>query len=70
MDGHFTVEDVCRRFNVSRETIRRWERDQWFPKRVRLSRHARGRCGFPKVEIEVWDLARRAERGESPPPSK
>ena len=68
MDGYYTVEQVCTKFNVARETIRRWEHDAWFPQRVRFSRHARGRCGFPKAEVDAWDLARRLARQEDPPP--
>ena len=67
MDGYFTVEDVCKRFNVVRETIRRWEERGWFPKRVRLSQAARGRCGFPMAEVDAWDLSRRRARGEDLP---
>ena len=52
MDGYYSVKDVCRRFNVSRETIRRWERDQGFPLRVRFTHHDRGRCGFHRTEVE------------------
>ena len=68
MAGYYTVEQVCMMFNVARETIRRWEHDGGFPRRVRLSRHARGRCGFPKAEVEAWDLDRRRARPENPPP--
>jgi predicted DNA-binding transcriptional regulator AlpA len=63
---YYTVDDVCRMFNVVRETIRRWEKKQWFPLRARLSDHPRGRCGFPKAEVDAWDLARRQARGEVP----
>jgi predicted DNA-binding transcriptional regulator AlpA len=69
MSEYLTVANVCQRFNVARETIRRWERDQWFPQRVRLSQHARGRCGFPVAEVEAWDLDRRRQRADSPPPT-
>lgn len=65
MEEYYTVADVCRKFGVARETIRRWEIQLWFPKRVRISPHARGRCGFPKAEVDAWDLARRAERAGS-----
>jgi predicted DNA-binding transcriptional regulator AlpA len=61
MDGYYSVKDVCRKFNVSRETIRRWEQ-HWFPKRVHFTCHARGRCGFPIAEVDAWDLARRQDR--------
>ena len=66
MDGYYTVADVCRKFNVSRETIRRWEEQHWFPKRVHFTCHARGRCGFPIAEVDAWDLARRQGRAGSP----
>ena len=41
MEGFYTIKDVCKLLHVARETLRRWERDGWFPKRVRFSRHAR-----------------------------
>jgi predicted DNA-binding transcriptional regulator AlpA len=65
MEEYYTVDEVCRKFRVARETISRWEKRRWFPKRVRLSPHARGRCGFPTAEVDAWDLARRAERAGS-----
>jgi len=68
MDGYFTVEQVQTRFNISRETVRRWEGKQGFPKRVRLSTHPRGRCGFPISEVDAWDLTRRNSRQLIPPP--
>ena len=66
MDGYYTVAEVCRKFNVSRETIRRWEEQRWFPRRVHFTCHARGRCGFPIAEVDAWDLARRQTRAGSP----
>jgi len=66
MDGYYTVADVCRKFNVARETIRRWEAKYWFPKRVHFTCCARGRCGFPIAEVDAWDLARRQSRTSSP----
>ena len=66
MDGYYTVAEVCRKLNVSRETIRRWEVQQWFPRRVHFTCHARGRCGFPIAEVDAWDLARRQVRAGSP----
>jgi len=68
MDGYLTVGQVQRRFNISRETVRRWEGKQGFPKRVRLSTHPRGRCGFPIEEVDRWDAGRRDTRHESLPP--
>jgi predicted DNA-binding transcriptional regulator AlpA len=68
MNGYLTVCEVQKRFKIARETVRRWERDQGFPKRVRLSTHARGRCGFPIDEVDAWDLARRNSRQPDPPP--
>jgi predicted DNA-binding transcriptional regulator AlpA len=65
MDGYYTVKDVCRKFNVSRETIRRWEEKRWFPRRVHFTCDARGRCGFSIAEVDAWDLARRTERASS-----
>ena len=66
MDGYYTVADVCRKFNVSRETIRRWEEKLWFPRRVHFTCAARGRCGFPIAEVHAWDLDNRRRRGISP----
>ena len=60
MDGFYTVKEVCKKLHVSRETLRRWENDGWFPKRVRFSRYARGRVGFLKSEVASWIEARRA----------
>lgn len=65
MRGYYTVAQVCRMFNVSRTTIDRWE-DQSFPKRVRLSTHPRGRCGFPIDEVDDWDKNRRQARDKVP----
>jgi excisionase family DNA binding protein len=61
MDGFFTVKEVCRKLHVSRETLRRWERDGWFPKRIRFTRFARGRVGFSIDSVEGWVAARKAE---------
>jgi transposase-like protein len=66
MEGYYTVKEVCRKFNVSRETVRRWEIQFWFPKRVHFTVAARGRCGFSIAEVDAWDSARRAERTGSP----
>jgi predicted DNA-binding transcriptional regulator AlpA len=65
-DGYYTVADVCEKFNVARETIRRWEEQKRFPKRVHFTCAARGRCGFPIAEVDAWDLANRRRRGVSP----
>jgi predicted DNA-binding transcriptional regulator AlpA len=59
MEGFCTVRDVCKLLHVARETLRRWERDGWFPKRVRFSRHARGRVGYLKHEVHEWIDSRR-----------
>jgi predicted DNA-binding transcriptional regulator AlpA len=59
MDGFYTVKEVCSKLHVARETLRRWERDGWFPKRVRFSRYARGNVGFLKSDIEAWIEARK-----------
>jgi len=66
MDGYYTVADVCRKFNVSRSAIARWELEQGFPMRVHFTCHARGRCGFPIAEVDAWDLARRQNRACGP----
>ncbi|HEX3953288.1 MAG TPA: helix-turn-helix domain-containing protein [Stellaceae bacterium] len=59
MDEVLTVKEVCRKLHIVRETLRRWERDGWFPKRIRFSRAARGRVGFFKADVERWIEARR-----------
>jgi excisionase family DNA binding protein len=61
MDGFYTVKEVCRKLHIARETLRRWERDGWFPKRVRFSRYARGRVGFSMSEVDAWIAARKAD---------
>ena len=66
MDGYYTVADVCQKFNISRETIRRWEEKHWFPKRVHFTCDARGRHGFPIAEVDAWDVAQRQGRACSP----
>ncbi len=58
MDGFYTVAEVCKLLHVSRETLRRWERDDWFPRRVRYTQHARGRCGYLKSAVDGWIAAR------------
>jgi len=60
MDEFYTVKEVCRKLKVARETVRRWEGDGWFPKRVRLSPHPRGRVGFRKALVDAWIEARTA----------
>ena len=67
MIGYYTVAEVRGFFNVSRATIDRWEAEQGFPKRVRLSNHPRGRCGFPKTKcIAAWSEERRGARALMP----
>ncbi len=61
MDGFYTVKEVCRKLHVARETLRRWEREGWFPRRVRFSRHTRGRVGFAMSQVDAWIEARKAE---------
>jgi excisionase family DNA binding protein len=60
MEEFYTVKEVCRKLKVARETVRRWERDGWFPKRVRFSPHPRGRVGFSKTLVDTWMEARTA----------
>lgn len=60
MEGFYTVKEVCRKLHIARETLRRWECDGWFPKRVRFSRHRRGRVGFPMTDVDAWIEARKA----------
>jgi predicted DNA-binding transcriptional regulator AlpA len=36
MDGFYTVKEVCLKLHIARETLRRWEHDDWFPKRIRF----------------------------------
>jgi hypothetical protein len=75
MDGDYTVADVCRKFNVARETIRRWEELHWFPTSalhapragpVRLP-DSGGRCVGPGPKADPGVQSRRrslTERGE------
>ena len=46
--------------------IERMEKAGRFPKRVRLSLHPRGRCGYVEAEILDWISARIAERDMLP----
>ena len=46
--------------------IERMEKAGRFPKRVRLSHHPRGRCGYVETEIFEWLQARIAERDKAP----
>ena len=46
--------------------IERMEKAGRFPKRVRLSHHPRGRCGYVEAEIFEWLHARIAERDKAP----
>lgn len=62
MKGYYTFHDVCRLYNVVRETIRRWTKTRGFPMPVALSGHERGRKGFPIEEVEAYDLRRRNAR--------
>jgi len=61
MDGFYTVKEVCGLLHIARETLRRWERDGWFPKRYRFTRHDRGRVGFRKREVDAWIDGRRPD---------
>lgn len=58
MDGFLTVKEVCRLLHISRETLRRWEKDGMFPRRVSFTQHARGRVGFYKPDVQGWIDAR------------
>lgn len=60
MEGFYTVKEVCRLLHVSRETLRRWESDKWFPKRVSFTQHRRGRVGHSKSAVHDWIEARKA----------
>lgn len=66
MEGFYTVKEVCKLLRVARETLRRWEREGGFPRRVRFSRHPRGRVAFLKSEVNSWIAARSASRAERP----
>lgn len=46
--------------------IERMEKAGRFPKRVRLSPHPRGRCGYVEAEVLAWLAARIAERDTAP----
>ena len=60
MDEVLTVSEVCRKLHIARETLRRWERDGWFPKRIRFSLAARGRVGYLKADVLQWIEARKS----------
>jgi excisionase family DNA binding protein len=66
MEGFYTVNEVCKLLRVARETLRRWEHEGGFPKRVRFSRHPRGRVAFLKSEVSGWIAARSASREVRP----
>jgi prophage regulatory protein len=68
MEGFYTVAEVEDRLTIKRQTVRRWEEAGHFPKRVRLGNHPRGRCGFPRAEVDAWIEARKRLRTEDPPP--
>ena len=59
MDGFYTVKEVCYKLHISRETLRRWEGEAWFPKRVRFTQYARGRVAFLKSDVDTWIETRR-----------
>lgn len=54
MDGFYSIKEVCRIIGVARETLRRWEKRGWFPRRRRYSEHRRGRCGYLKIDVHAW----------------
>ena len=60
MEGFYTVKEVCRLLHVSRETLRRWEKDGAFPRRVCFTRHVRGRVGFHTPDVRRWIETRKA----------
>jgi predicted site-specific integrase-resolvase len=66
MEGFYTVKIVCKLLRVARETLRRWECEGGFSRRVRFSRHPRGRVAFRKSEVNGWIAARSASRAERP----
>ena len=66
MTGFYTIAEVCAFFKVSRTTVGRWEDEQGFPRGVRLSNHPRGRCGFPRDEVEAWSEGRCRAREQTP----
>jgi predicted DNA-binding transcriptional regulator AlpA len=49
-----SIKEVCRLLKVARETLRRWEHDGQFPKRIRLSGYPRGRAAYLKSEVDHW----------------
>jgi excisionase family DNA binding protein len=58
MEGFYSVSDVCRLLRVSRETIRRWEKQGEFPRRVCFTRNPRGRVGFRIEDVNDWSSSR------------
>jgi predicted DNA-binding transcriptional regulator AlpA len=64
MDGFYSIKEAERLVGVKRETFRRWENDPYsdFPRRRRLSRHPRGRCGYLRSELDAWIKGRPPRR--------
>ena len=62
MDGFYTIRDGCKLLHVARETLRRWERDGWFPKRMLLAAHSGSRrlpeAGDPRVDRQPTAFVR------------
>src|SRR5436305_13814255 len=62
MQAFYSIKEVCRLLHVSRETLRRWEQADWFPKRVSFTQHRRGRKGYLASEVHGWIEARQSSR--------
>jgi hypothetical protein len=74
MDGFYTVKEVCLKLHIARETLRRWEHDDWFPKRTRFrgTLGADGQHGIllPARGLDSPDVWRQrsATKGQAGPP--
>lgn len=55
MQLFYSVQQVTKMLNVSRETLRRWERDLLFPKRIKLGTGGKSaRAAFHRDDIQAW----------------
>lgn len=48
-----TVQDVCKRFNISRNTLLRWRKDYNFPE-IRIRGAKQDSIRFDEDQIDTW----------------
>jgi predicted DNA-binding transcriptional regulator AlpA len=58
---YMAAKHLCARWGVSIPTLRRWLRDGYLPKPIRLGR---GALRWPVAEIEAIEQRAAADRGE------